>query len=134
MFLTTKHGRRAGALPLFIGMAASMSVASAAAQLDISGNYGNAAGCAHVAGDQFTNDELFYLTPTEVATYATGCTFLDVWSTDDRGQVAAVMCAHEGGEEITLGMMRFEKDWERPDAVRIFHQNGELWGNLERCP
>lgn len=118
-------------------VAAALTVAFAAsavaAELDIRGSYGNAAGCARVAGEHVFDDDLIYLTRTAVATYATHCSFLHVWKTESGTQVTPVICGHEGEADTTLGMMRFEKDWQRPEVMRIFDENGQHWGDLEPC-
>lgn len=103
-----------------------------AAEIDIGGNYGNEAGCKYLATNNYEGDDLVVLTPREVQTYATLCSFVTATTIDNGTIVTTVICGHEGEETQTLEMMRFTKHAEA-DRWGIFDQNGTSWGEVPRC-
>lgn len=105
----------------------------AAAELGISGNYGNDAGCRLAKSGGYHGDDILLLTPTSVQTYATLCSFVQIVPAEADNQVAMVTCAHEGDELTTLGLMRMQKSQDSVDAYLIFDENGTMWGKAERC-
>ena len=129
MFLTMAGLRAAIAAS---GVIAASPVA--AAQIEIDGNYGNASGCAFAAGGNDFDDGMFYLTPREVSSYATGCSFLQALRTENGAFVVTVICSHEGEETQTLGLMRIQKAADGSDAYEVFDDDGDLWKKVDRCP
>ena len=111
---------------------ASLSGTAVAADLAITGNYGNPAGCRQAAGGGVDSDDLLLLTPREVSTYAMLCEFIQLLPAGQLDLVATVICGHEGDETITLGMMRLRKE-EGRDAFTVFSEDGTSWGTAERC-
>ena len=112
---------------------AVLLAAPATAEPKIGGNYGDQAGCRLAATGNIESDDLLLLTPGEVTTYATGCTFVQLMPGGDIDLVATVICGHEGDETITLGLMRIRKEKGR-DAFSIYDADGTSWGTVERCP
>lgn len=107
--------------------------AAAGDPLVIGGNYGNEAGCRTAAGGVADSEDLLMLTPREVGTYATLCSFVQLHPGGDVDLVATVTCGHEGEDLITLGLMRLRKEADR-DAFTIYDEQGDSWGTVERCP
>lgn len=107
---------------------------SSAAELDIPGNYGNEAGCRHAVTNDFNEEDMLLLTPRDVGTHVTLCSFIQIFPAEADSQVAIVTCGHEGEAETTLGMMRVQKSPDGMDAYVIFDETGTMWGKAERCP
>jgi hypothetical protein len=107
---------------------------SSAAELDIPGNYGNEAGCRHAVTNDYSEEDMLLLTPRDVGTHVTLCSFVQIFPAEADSQVAIVACGHEGEAETTLGMMRVQKSPDGVDAYVIFDQNGTEWGKAGRCP
>jgi hypothetical protein len=117
---------------LAVFLLASLPLHAAAADLAITGNYGNPAGCRQAAGGGVDSDDLLLITPREVSTYATLCEFIQILPAGEVDLVATVICGHEGDETITLGLIRFRKEAGR-DAFTVFSDDGASWGTAERC-
>ncbi len=117
---------------LAVFLCAGLPLHVAAADLTITGNYGNPAGCRQAAGGGVDSDDLLLLTPKEVSTYATLCEFVQLLPAGQLDLVATVICGHEGDETITLRLMRFRKEDGR-DAFTVFDEVGTSWGTAERC-
>jgi hypothetical protein len=133
-------GRRLDVLSMTV-LSVAMGFATFAAQvpraaaepLVISGNYGNEAGCRTAGGGVADSEDLLMLTPREVGTYATLCSFVQLLPGGDVDLVATVTCGHEGEDLITLGMMRLRRETDR-DAFTIYDEQGDSWGTVDRCP
>jgi len=111
---------------------AGLPAAAASAEPPIAGNYGNPAGCRLAATGDVDIVDLLLLTPKEVSTYATLCSFVQLLPGGEVDIVATVICGHEGDETITLGMLRLRKEDGR-DAFTVFNEDGTSWGTAERC-
>src|SRR5262245_31622067 len=83
-----------------------------AVEIDVGGNYGNESGCKYLATNNYEGEDLITLTPTEVQTYVTLCSFVNATTLENGTIVTTVICGHEGDEEQTLEMMRFTKSSE----------------------
>lgn len=109
-----------------------LTAAASAATLDISGPYGNEAGCRFAATGEYGDDSLLLLTAEEVSSFVTGCEFTAVRPAGNGVFAVDVLCSHEGEEEKTTGSMRLEKV-EGDDAWTIFDEDGSQWGTVGRC-
>lgn len=105
---------------------------AAGASLGLDGNYGNAAGCAFAASNDYGDDSLLLLTSDLVAVFATSCAFTAATPTA-AGFAVSVLCDHEGEEGQTAGSMRVEKAAGGVDAFEIFDEDGRSWGKVGRC-
>jgi hypothetical protein len=114
-------------------LAALAATPSYSAELDIAGNYGNDAGCRHAATGNYDEDDMLLLTRRDVSTYATMCSFVQLYPAEANSQVAIVTCGHEGEDYTTLGLMRVQKSRDGVDAYLIFDQDGAMWGKVGRC-
>jgi hypothetical protein len=110
----------------------SQAVETSAATLDITGKYGNAAGCTFMATSDIAEDMIF-LTPDGWGTYAMLCRFVQVAPAGDLTRVITAICAHEGEETQTIDMLRLERDPGGADAWTIYNSAGDNWGNVSRC-
>lgn len=120
-------------LPWFASlMLLAASSAHAQEQIKIGGNYGNEAGCKYLATNNYGDDSVLALTPKEVQTAVTLCSFVTATTLENGTIVASVICGHEGEETQTLGMMRFTKVYEQ-DRWGIFDANGDTWGEVSPC-
>jgi hypothetical protein len=120
-------------VPVLAILAALAVAQSHAAELDIPGDYGNEAGCRHAKTGNYDEDDMVLLTRREVMTYATGCSFVQIYPAEADGQVAIVTCGHEGEDYTTLGLMRVQKAPDGVDAYLIFDEDGGMWGKVGRC-
>ena len=124
--------RRKSAL-LFSAAVLLAAPAAADERFPVDGNYGNVEGCKAAANQETSSDDLLYLTPEAVGTYATYCTPLAIWKSYGNAFVAPVTCGHEGEDTITIGHVRIVKADGR-DAYSIYNEDGTLWGEAKRCP
>jgi hypothetical protein len=120
--------RRTALLLLGLGMALPAS----AVEIAIGGNYGNEAGCKYLATSNYEGDDLVALTPKDVQTYVTLCSFVTATTLENGTIVTTVICGHEGEETQTLGLMRFTKSFEG-DRWGIYDEDGSSWGEVARC-
>lgn len=121
---------KAGAFLLPICLAAAPA---GAVEIAIGGNYGNEAGCKYLADGLYGDDTVVALTPKEVQTAVTLCSFVTATTLENGTIVTTVICGHEGEGTETLGLMRFTKVYEQ-DKWGIFDGNGDTWGEVPRCP
>ena len=106
---------------------------SVAAELDISGNYGDEAGCRFARTNHYSEEDMLLLTRQYVTTQVTQCSFVQIFPAEADSQVAIVTCGHEGDEATTLGLMRVQKSPDGVDAFLVFDQDGGMWGKAGRC-
>lgn len=116
---------------LLIGL--SCAVPTVAAEINIGGTYGNEAGCRYLADGVYGDDTVLALTPGEVQTAATLCSFVTATTLDNGAIVATVICGHEGEGYETLGLMRFARSG---DGLKwgIYDADGNSWGEVPPCP
>jgi len=108
------------------------AVEASAATLDITGKYGNAAGCTFMATSNIAEDMVF-MTAEGWGTYALLCRFVQVTPDGDSTRVVTAVCAHEGEETESIDMLRLEKDPGGADAWTIYNSAGDNWGSVSRC-
>lgn len=104
------------------------------AELDISADYGDEAGCRFARTNNYSEEEILLLTRQHVTTQVTQCSFVQIFPAEADSQVAIVTCGHEGEAETTLGLMRVQKAPDGVDAYLIFDEDGSTWGRVGRCP
>jgi hypothetical protein len=104
-----------------------------AVEISIGGNYGNEAGCKYLATNNYEGEDLVALTPKQVQTYVTLCSFVNATTLENGTIVTTVICGHEGEGYETLGLMRFAKVYEQ-DKWGIYDGDGTSWGEVPRCP
>jgi len=109
------------------------TVPAVAAELDISGNYGDEAGCRFARTNHYSEEDMLLLTRQYVTTQVTQCSFVQIFPAEADSQVAIVTCGHEGDEATTLGLMRVQKASDGVDAYLVFDQDGGMWGKAGRC-
>lgn len=122
-----RHALIAALLPAFAGGAAAEALSG------LAGTYGNANGCKYEATGNYVDDDMVILKPDEYQTYVTLCEFLEVRSARDGSQVVMALCGHEGDEAQTIEFMRFVRDASGRDAIAIFGQGGDPYGEVEPC-
>ena len=109
------------------------TASAAAAQLSLSGNYGNPSGCAYLKTGDLDGDDLRYLTSESLSTYASGCDFVLVHADRSGNQLTQGICHHEGDELLTAETHIITPP-DPSGGVRIYTGAGELWAELEPCP
>lgn len=119
---------------LLTALAWWLAFPAAGAELDISSNYGDEAGCRFARTNNYGEEEVLLLTRQYVTTQVTLCSFVQIFPAEADSQVAIVTCGHEGEGETTLSMMRVQKSPDGVDAYLIFDQDGTMWGKAGRCP
>ena len=108
------------------------AVEASAATLDVTGKYGNAAGCKFMATSDIAEDMIF-LTADGWGTYALLCRFVQITPAGEFTRVVTAICAHEGEDTQTVDMLRLEKNRDGVDAWTIYNSAGDNWGNVSRC-
>ncbi|HTV68718.1 MAG TPA: hypothetical protein VMF90_09285 [Rhizobiaceae bacterium] len=106
---------------------------AAAAMLDITGKYGNEAGCRYAATNDYTDDTLLLISPDEYMTYVTLCEFLQALPVKDGSKVMTMLCAHEGETMQTIDFMRIQKSPDVGDSYDLFNAEGDHLGIVGRC-
>ena len=114
-----------------IAMLFSATIASANV-VDLTGMYGNKAGCNYLYNADRNDDSLLALTAHEYQAYATGCEFVQAAKAQDGSQIATMLCSHEGETFRSIEFMHIVKAGE-DDAYELFNQSGEPIGRVERC-
>ncbi len=132
MFLNVPARSLAGTARIALVLAASGSPA-VAGQINIPYNYGNPAGCENLATGAYDDDTMFYLTPTEISSYVTGCEILQALRPKNDSYVVTTICGHEGEETQTIEMFRIQKVTDGADAYEIYDDAGDLWQRVEPC-
>lgn len=112
---------------------ACLATPALAVEIDIGGNFGDEAGCRHLSPGGYVGEEYIALTPKEVGTYATLCTYVTATTLENGTIVTTVLCGHEGTDEQTMGFMRFTRTQDGSKWA-IHDQNGTLWGEVPPCP
>lgn len=111
----------------------SIQVAPALAEgLDITGTYGNEAGCKF-ATTQTPTEDMVLLNAQEYRTYAALCSFVQVIKVNDFTRVMTSICASEGEATETVELLRLQKDPFGSDAWTLFNANGDDWGFFPKC-
>lgn len=101
--------------------------------LDITGKYGNEAGCRYAATQDYTDDTLLLISPDEYMTYTTGCEFLQALKAKDGSSVMTMLCSHEGETFQSVEFMRIQKSPDVGDSYDLFEANGDPIGIVGRC-
>lgn len=104
-----------------------------AAMLDITGKYGNEAGCRYAATNDYTDDTLLLLSPDEYMSYVTLCEFLQALPVRDGSTVMTMLCAHEGETLQSVEFMRIQKSTDVGDSYDLFSATGDHIGIVGRC-
>ena len=116
----------AGACFLLGGMAV-------AAELPITGSYGNIEGCAYaLRGESSGSDDFFLLTKDAVTTAVAHCRFLDVRPRSDKGFDVTAQCEEEGWTE-DLAPFEVEIELVEPESYVLNIDDGSQWGPLALC-
>lgn len=102
--------------------------------LKLDGVWGNATGCKYARDSLYENDDMMMLKPGSVQTYVTLCEWLQVLTASGGTQVATGLCGHEGDEAQTVETYIIENDYADPALIRIRQSNGEVWGEVRKCP
>lgn len=111
----------------------SIQVAAASAEaLDITGTYGNEAGCKFARTQEPTED-MMLLDAGQYRTYAALCSFVQVIRVNDFTRVMTSICASEGEVTETVEMLRLQKDPFGADAWTLFNAAGDDWGFFPKC-
>lgn len=113
-------------------LAGAMPVA--AADLNLEGVWGNSGGCAFTKGGATSDDSRMVLRPGGVETYAALCEWVSVATARDGTQVVTGLCDHEGEVGRSVDTYIVEKDPWDAGLIRIRAYNGEVWGEVRRCP
>ena len=109
---------------------ASLSIAQS---LEISGPYGNVAGCEFAKSGSRDNEDMVLLKPDGVENYATGCEFVEVLTAKDGSKVVTGICGFEG--EGGLGTQSFVVSRSQADATGfvIYNSDGSVFGEVKPC-
>lgn len=104
-----------------------------AAELPISGSYGNRDGCAYARTGQATGSgDFFLLTSEAVTTAAASCKVTEVIAKPDNGFAAAVNCEKEGGGD-ELAPFEIGIESATADGYVLKIDDGSTWGPLALC-
>lgn len=121
---------RKGAAALAISMLAGPALAEAV--LPIGGAFGNAAGCDFFMTGEMEDDGLAVITPDTFTTFASGCVFEMLVSSNNNAFKLDAAC-HSGGEQQGVTDRLSVVDRGR-DGVFVALETVGDWGPLFRCP
>ena len=111
----------------------SIQVAPALAEgLDITGTYGNEAGCKFATTQEPTED-MQLIDANEYRTYAALCSFIQVIKVNEFTRVMTSICASEGEATETVELLRLQKDPFGGDSWTLYNAAGDDWGVYPKC-
>lgn len=96
--------------------------------------YGNETGCKSARGEHVDGDDLLWMTSDGITSFASACEFVQILSSKDGTKVATTLCDNEGQEEHSIAMFSIAKSPTDPTALRIYDEDGNLWGEVKPCP
>jgi hypothetical protein len=117
-----------------IGLLLAAPCAATAATLPIGGSYGNDRGCALArTGAYDPVDGVYLLTPNEIATSVTLCSFDAVSPAPGGGHHVRMTCSSEGSgpEDDTTEAADISGSADAGYTIRF--ADGTTWGPLARC-
>lgn len=104
-----------------------------AAELAITGSYGNKDGCTYArTGESSGSDDFFLLTKDSVTTAAAHCTFLQVTPRSDKGFDVTAQCQEEGWTE-DLAPFEIDVTPVGTDSYILNIDDGAQWGPMALC-
>lgn len=122
------------AVVVAFGASLLISSLASAQPLSLDGVWGNEAGCRYARTQDNSDDGLMVLSAGGVETYATACEWVQVGKAADGTQVATGLCSHEGEDYRSVETYIIEADMADSALVRIRAANGEVWGEVRKCP
>lgn len=104
---------------------------TAAATLDLGGDYGSPEGCKYLKDPAQWQEAVSVLTPTQYKDFVTSCEFLQVLPAGDGSRVVTMLCQQELDVQ-TIDVVRVVKA-ENADAYLIFNAAGGRLAELAAC-
>lgn len=127
--------RAAGALRLGVVVSLLLIADAAAADpLKLDGVWGNEAGCKFAKAGQSEDDSFVVLKSDGLQSYGTGCEWLQVLTAKNGTQVATGLCGYEGEDGLGSETFVIAPDMADPTLIKIYANNGEVWGEVRKCP
>lgn len=124
-----KGGRAA-----MIGLACAVPLVSHAATLPIDGSYGNDLGCELArTGNYNPVDGVYLLTPKELSTSVTLCSFDVVKPAPGDGHLVSMTCASEGSGPEENSRENAEISGSPQTGYTVNFADGTTWGPLSKC-
>jgi hypothetical protein len=112
----------------------ALGVATASAQtLELSGPYGNEAGCKVIKGEAQDSPEALVLKPDRFESAALGCEFVQVLTTKDGTKVITAVCDIEGEEGRSVSLFTVAPGKTDPTALQIRDEYGAPWDEVKPC-
>ena len=101
--------------------------------LELSGPYGNEAGCKVVKGEVKDSEEALVLKPDRFESAALGCEFVQVLTTKDGTKVITAVCDIEGEEGRSVSLFTVAPGKADPTALQIRDEYGAPWDEVKPC-
>ena len=124
----TKLGRLLG---LFLVFAPGAALAQAT--LDLTGPYGNAAGCKVVKGEAEPGEDALIVRPDRFESASSVCEFVQVLPAKDGVRVVMALCQLEDEEGRGVNLFSISPDKADPGALVIRDEYGASWDEVRPC-
>lgn len=127
-------GSRRKAIALCVVAISWFDAVAVAATLPLDGSYGNELGCRLARSGEYDPVEgVELLTPTELSTSVTLCSFDSVEPSPNGGHKVSMTCASEGSGPEDNTREKAEISGAPTTGYTVHFTNGTSWGPLSKC-
>ena len=114
---------------------ASIAGAASAASISLDGVWGNEAGCKFAKEGTSEDDSFLVLKADELQSYGTGCEWIEQKSSrDGKVWVATGLCSFEGEDGLGVKSFALKRPANPSESLKIYDADGQLWGEVRKCP
>lgn len=124
------RGRSAAIAAAFL-LAPSLAFAQT---LELSGVYGNEAGCRVAKGEEKASAEALVMRPDRFESAALVCEFVQVLKAADGTKVITALCDIEGEDGRSVSLFTVAPSKTDPAALQIRDEYGAPWDEVKPCP
>jgi len=124
------RGRSAAIAAAFL-LVPSLAFAQA---LELSGVYGNEAGCRVAKGEEKASAEALVMRPDRFESAALVCEFVQVLKAADGTKVITALCDIEGEDGRSVSLFTVAPSKTDPAALQIRDEYGAPWDEVKPCP
>lgn len=117
-----------------IGLACAFPLAAHAVTLPFDGSYGNDLGCELArTGNYNPVDGVYLLTPNDLSTSVTLCSFDEVTPAPGDRLHVSMTCASEGSGPDDNSQEKVDISGNSADGYTVHFADGSSWGPLRKC-
>lgn len=124
-----RHGRSIAAAAAFV-LAPSLAFAQG---LDITGTYGNEAGCRVAKGEEKAAAEALVMRPDRFESGSLVCEFVQVLKAADGTNVITALCEIEDEDGRSVNLFTVAPSKADPAALQIRDEYGAPWDEVKPC-